>query len=152
MVLQGRKIHPDQSRCSLYQVWEVSNCSIYYSYKNISFTGVVLVSMSDSTSKGLAGQTARPGVVQSTIVDTRATFGDVLALISALFYALYVILLKVKIKSESRVDMQLFFGFVGLLNLVTCWPIGVVLHLTKVEVFQLPPSQKAWQAIIINVS
>jgi len=90
--------------------------------------------------------------VQSTIVDARATFGDVLALISALFYAMYVILLKVKIKSESRVDMQLFFGFVGLLSLVTCWPIGVVLHLTKFEVFELPPSQKAWQAIIINVS
>jgi len=40
--------------------------------------------------------------------------GNILALLSALFYAMYVILLKVRIKAEYRIDMQLFFGFVGL--------------------------------------
>ncbi|KDQ30683.1 hypothetical protein PLEOSDRAFT_1074969 [Pleurotus ostreatus PC15] len=42
---------------------------------------------------------------------TMAKVWDSLALLSAVFYALYVILLKVRIKSESRIDMQLFFGF-----------------------------------------
>jgi len=64
---------------------------------------------------------------------------------------MYVILLKVRIKSESRVDMQLFFGFVGLFNVLSCWPIGVVLHLTGAETLELPPSQKAWYAILVNV-
>lgn len=78
--------------------------------------------------------------------------GDSLALLSALFYALYVTLLKVRIRSESRIDMQLFFGFVGLFNILACWPIAVVLHLTGVEPFELPSTGKAIAALLINVS
>ena len=78
--------------------------------------------------------------------------GDALALLSALFYALYVTLLKVRIRSESRIDMQLFFGFVGLFNILACWPIGVVLHLTGAEAFELPSTGKAVAALLINVS
>ena len=74
-----------------------------------------------------------------------------LALTSALFYALYVILLKVRIKSESRVDMQLFFGFVGLFNVLTCWPIAIVLHFVGAEVFEPPSSKSVWTAVLINV-
>jgi solute carrier family 35 protein F5 len=37
-------------------------------------------------------------------------WGDALALLSAFCYAIYVILLKVRIGDEERVDMQLFFG------------------------------------------
>lgn len=77
--------------------------------------------------------------------------GDALALLSALFYALYVTLLKVRVRSESRIDMQLFFGFVGLFNILSCWPIGVVLHLTGVEPFQLPHASKVVTALLINV-
>lgn len=77
--------------------------------------------------------------------------GDFLALISAVFYALYVILLKVRIREESRVDMQLFFGFVGLFNILTCWVIGVILHVSGIEPFELPSTQTAVIAIIINV-
>lgn len=80
-----------------------------------------------------------------------AIVGDILALISALFYAMYVILLKVRIKSESRIDMQLFFGFVGLFNIVVCFPLGVILHLTGIEVFELPPTSNAWAVMFINV-
>src|SRR6266700_1473048 len=107
-----------------------------------SFIGVIVVSLSDSESKQSAGPASHPKPQQAR-VDSRATFGDVLALISALFYAVYVILLKVRIKSESRIDMQLFFGFVGLFNILTCWSIGLVLHLAGVEIFELPPSRKA---------
>lgn len=78
--------------------------------------------------------------------------GDALALLSALFYAIYVILLKVRIGDESRIDMQLFFGFVGLFNIVVCWPVGLVLHLTGGEVFEWPAGGRMWGAILINVS
>jgi solute carrier family 35 protein F5 len=77
--------------------------------------------------------------------------GDFLALASALFYALYVILLKVRIRSESRIDMRLFFGFVGLFNILTCWPLGVFLHLVGVEPFELPTTKRALGAILISV-
>lgn len=70
---------------------------------------------------------------------------------SALFYALYVTLLKVRIREESRIDMQLFFGFVGLFNIVGTWPIGILLHLTGLEKFELPHSSKTIAALLINV-
>ncbi|KAF8167994.1 hypothetical protein B0H34DRAFT_792654 [Crassisporium funariophilum] len=116
-----------------------------------SFIGVLLVSLSDSASKPPAGPVALPNSHQANIA-SGALVGDALALISALFYALYVILLKVRIKSEHRIDMQLFFGFVGLFNILSCWPIGLVLHLTGVEVFELPHTKKALYAILVNMA
>ena len=115
-----------------------------------SFIGVILVSLSDTNHQAV-GPTLRP-TLQNASVNSRATLGDILALISAVFYAIYVILLKVRIKSESRIDMQLFFGFVGLFNIIACWPIGIVLHLSGIEVFELPHSRTALSAILINVS
>lgn len=115
-----------------------------------SFLGVIIVSLSDSESNQPAGPASHPKPYWAR-VDSRATLGDILALISALFYAMYVIVLKVRIKSESRIDMQLFFGFVGLFNILTCWPLGLVLHLSGVEIFELPPSRKAMTTVLINV-
>jgi solute carrier family 35 protein F5 len=77
--------------------------------------------------------------------------GDCLALSSAVFYSLYVILLKVKIRQESRINMQLFFGFVGLFNILFLWPIGLVLHLTGVERFELPSGGSAIGGLLVNV-
>lgn len=81
-----------------------------------------------------------------------AAVGDGLALLSAIFYAIYVILLKVRIKEESRIDMQLFFGFVGLFNVLLLWPIGIILHLSGSEVFEFPHGRKALVAVCLNVS
>ena len=77
--------------------------------------------------------------------------GDALALTSALFGAIWVIIMKVRIKDESRLDMQLFFGLVGLCNLLLFWPIGLLLHLTGAESFGLPRTKQDLYAIIINV-
>lgn len=77
--------------------------------------------------------------------------GDALALLSALFYALYVTLLKVRIKDESRIDMQLFFGFVGMFSVLGLWPIGIILHLTGAETFELPKTSEVWTVIAINM-
>lgn len=82
---------------------------------------------------------------------TNPPLGDALALLSALFYALYVTLLKVRIKDESRIDMQLFFGFVGVFNVLGLWPIGVILHLTGIEPFELPKTSEVWTVIAINM-
>jgi solute carrier family 35 protein F5 len=119
---------------------------------NGSFGGVLLVSLSDSSQPKPTGHPpSRPLQQQADWQALRPILGDSLALLSAVFYSLYVILLKVRIRSESRIDMQLFFGFVGLFNVLSCWPIGVVLHLTGVETFELPSTGKAITAIVINV-
>ncbi|XP_006454427.1 hypothetical protein AGABI2DRAFT_61007, partial [Agaricus bisporus var. bisporus H97] len=99
------------------------------------FLGVVLVSLSDSAEPGNtanetlleagppdASEWAR--FISSSAISATSEFmakpliGDTLALVSALFYASYVILLKVRIENEERINMQLFFGFVGLFNIM----------------------------------
>lgn len=76
--------------------------------------------------------------------------GDALAVISALFDSICGIFLKVRIKDESQVDMQLFFGLVGLFTILFFWPVGLILHLTGAEVFELPQKQYFY-VIITNV-
>ncbi|KAF9015237.1 hypothetical protein BDQ17DRAFT_1340719 [Cyathus striatus] len=118
----------------------------------VSFFGITLVSLSDNTATGTTQSVDVISRLLSVVQhQQRPIFGDLLALLSALFYALYVILLKVRIRNESRIDMQLFFGYVGLFNILCCWPIGVILHFTGVEPFSLPPNNKAWIAIFINM-
>lgn len=107
------------------------------------------MSSSNSPSKQPVHLDSKALVLGGTI--SRITLGNVLALLSALFYAMYVILLKVCIKAEYRIDMQLFFGFVGLFNIVGCWPVGLILHLTGAEIFELPHTKPVVYGILINV-
>jgi solute carrier family 35 protein F5 len=65
---------------------------------------------------------------------------------------MYLIFLKVQIKEESRIDMQLFFGYVGLFNISLCWPVALLLHWLGVESLELPGTTEAVVAILINVS
>ena len=117
----------------------------------------MLVSISDSqqsTPPPTTPSVEPPPTSENPLTEFAAAhiLGDFLALLSALFYALYVILLKVRIKEESRIDMQLFFGFVGLFNILACWPIGLFLHIIGIERLELPYTNKAIVALLINVS
>lgn len=47
--------------------------------------------------------------------------------------------------------MQLFFGFVGLFNILCSWPMGFFLHFIGAEKFELPTTQQAIVAILLNV-
>src|SRR5258706_941477 len=111
-----------------------------------SFAGVLLVSLADSSNPF----TNKPADLRP--LPPNPLLGDFLALVSALFYALYVSLLKVRIRDEHRINMQLFFGFVGLFNVITLWPLGFVVHFLGVEPFELPQNWKEWSGIGINVS
>lgn len=123
-----------------------------------SFSGVVLVSLSDSKRGSPRGGTSgAPGVseVGRFIFGeeySNPLFGDSLALLSAVFFAAYTILFKVKVGQESRIDMVLFFGLLGLCVVVLLWPIGLILHLTGVEPFELPTDRRAISGILVNVS
>lgn len=72
-----------------------------------------------------------------------------MAAFSAIMYGVYTIVMKKQVGDESRVNMQLFFGLVGLFNLFLLWPGFVILHLTGIEPFALPETRKVW--IIISV-
>ena len=66
-----------------------------------SFVGVLLVTSSDSN---LSDDTP----VES--LPTRPILGDATALLGAMCYAIYAILLKVKLGDEYRADTQLMLG------------------------------------------
>lgn len=76
--------------------------------------------------------------------------GDILALLGAVFYGCYTILLKLKIGSEDRVDMSLFFGFVGAFNILLLWPVIPLLDYFGLETFQVPMSGTLWIVIFLN--
>lgn len=80
-----------------------------------------------------------------------AGLGDTFAVVAAIQIALYTVFLKFRIKDQSRIDMQLFIGFIGLFILILYWPVGLILHLTGIEPFQIPNGRAA-TAIFINVS
>ncbi|KAJ1933410.1 hypothetical protein EC988_009128, partial [Linderina pennispora] len=79
-----------------------------------------------------------------------AWFGDLLALSSAFLYGCYTTLLKLKIGDESRLDSSLFFGSVGLANIVLLWPGFFLLHWLGIETFALPGSASLWLMILVN--
>ncbi len=115
-----------------------------------SFAGVALVSLSDSKNS----PSANAQTISSRFAflnNRKPILGDFLAFLSTVFYAFYVSFLKVRIGDEHRVNMRLFFGYVGIYNLTTLWILGIILHLTGVEPFELPETGRQWGAIITNV-
>ncbi|CAO3688908.1 unnamed protein product [Rhizopus stolonifer] len=103
----------------------------------VSFAGVLLVSYSDHMNDSL------PHALSPLI-------GDILALLGAVFYGCYTILLKLKIGSEDRIDMSLFFGFVGAFNILLLWPVIPLLDYFGLETFQVPISGTLWIVIFLN--
>ncbi|KAF7727875.1 hypothetical protein EC973_006988 [Apophysomyces ossiformis] len=76
-----------------------------------SFLGVVIVSYEDQV--GSAHETSRQPLL-----------GDLLAVLGALFYGCYTTFLKLHIGDESRISMPLFFGFVGVFNVIPLALVG----------------------------
>jgi solute carrier family 35 protein F5 len=76
--------------------------------------------------------------------------GDGLAFLSAVMYGIYAVFMKARIGDESRVDMPLFFGLVGLINVLLLWPGFFILHFTGIESFELPPGGRVTAIIFAN--
>ncbi|CCX09990.1 Similar to Uncharacterized vacuolar membrane protein YML018C; acc. no. Q03730 [Pyronema omphalodes CBS 100304] len=123
-----------------------------------SLIGIYLISTTD-----LSPASPSDAVPPSNINDVSAMddvirsplqilMGDSMALLSAFSYATYITLLKLRIGSESRINMQLFFGFVGLFNVLFLWPLLIILHFTGIEPFELPPESRVWAIILVNAS
>ncbi|KAL9915071.1 solute carrier family 35 member F5 [Glossina fuscipes] len=85
----------------------------------------------------------------SDIHDTKFSRGALLALFSAFFYAAYLVFVKRKSDTEEKLDIPLFFGFVGLWNVLLMWPIFFILNFTKIEKFELP-NQNQFGILILN--
>lgn len=112
-----------------------------------SLAGVVLISSVDLSGKSDEDRGNFPHKSQASIA-----VGDGMAFFSAIVYGLYVTVMKRRVGDEDRVNMPLFFGLVGLLNLIFLWPGFFLLHWTGVEPFGWPPTGKVWIIIIVSCS
>ncbi|KAI7895847.1 uncharacterized protein EV154DRAFT_296896 [Mucor mucedo] len=111
----------------------------------ISLIGVSLVSYSDH----LSGDEQEDDQPLLTTIPA-PLIGDILALLGAIFYGCYTTLLKLRIGSEDRIDMSLFFGFVGAFNVLLLWPVIPLLHYIGLETFEIPASPVLWIVILLN--
>ncbi|RYP77132.1 hypothetical protein DL771_001422 [Monosporascus sp. 5C6A] len=103
-----------------------------------SLTGIVLISMVDLSGEDNDDDRGNfPHKSQHQIA-----IGDAMALISAVVYGLYVVVMKQRVGNEDRVNMPLFFGLVGIFNVVFLWPLFFILHWTGIEPFEMPPTGK----------
>ncbi|XP_067405652.1 solute carrier family 35 member F5 isoform X3 [Emydura macquarii macquarii] len=98
----------------------------------LSIGGVVLVNLSGSEKSA-----------------ERGTIGSLWSLVGAVLYAVYIVMIKRKVDREDKLDIPMFFGFVGLFNLLLLWPGFFLLHYTGFEVFQFP-SKLVLMCIVIN--
>ncbi|EME85044.1 uncharacterized protein MYCFIDRAFT_124190, partial [Pseudocercospora fijiensis CIRAD86] len=76
--------------------------------------------------------------------------GDCLAFLSAVMYGLYAVFMKKRISDETRVDMPVFFGFVGLINVLILWPGLFVFHWLGIETLEAPPTWRVTLIILCN--
>jgi len=93
----------------------------------ITFGGILTITFSDKSD----GDDGEEGF-----------WGDVLSLLSSVFYGVYATFLKWKMPEEDdrqgKVNLGLFFGLVGVFNVVLLGWLFPVLDYTGVEVFELP--------------
>ncbi|PIK52610.1 putative solute carrier family 35 member F5 [Apostichopus japonicus] len=68
---------------------------------------------------------------------------------SSIFYAIYLVMLRRKVDNEDKLDIPMFFGFVGLFNFILIWPGIFVLHYSSFETFEFP-SWKVWVYLVLN--
>eukprot|EP01134_Creolimax_fragrantissima_P004402 CFRG4402T1 len=113
----------------------------------ISIAGVVMVTLSDAqhSSTDPTSAPVSPNAESSTF----SAIGDVIALLSSALYGVYLVFLERRIKSDKRLDMTMFFGFVGLCSILLLWPWFIVLHMTGLETFMFPPL-KTWGYLTLN--
>lgn len=110
----------------------------------LSFAGVVIVTEVDYSA---------PDAPDISRILTLG--GNLLALLGALIYGIYTILLKIKvtvkdINKERELNTHLFFGFVGLFSIVFLWPVIIILHLSDVERFALPKERETIVLLSVN--
>lgn len=112
-----------------------------------SLAGIVLIATIDFTGKS-SDDDHRGSFPVKTLAEMAV--GDVLALLAAIMYGIYSVFMKKRIADESVVNMPLFFGMVGLINVLFLWPGFFILHWTGLETFEWLPPGKVTTIVVLN--
>jgi solute carrier family 35 protein F5 len=104
-----------------------------------SLTGVILISSVDLSGANDDNRGSFPHKSTAQIA-----IGDAMAFFSAIIYGVYVTVMKRRVGNEDRVNMPLFFGLVGLFNVLLLWPGFFILHFTGIEPVSFSPFQHTY--------
>ncbi|XP_072033708.1 solute carrier family 35 member F5-like [Amphiura filiformis] len=86
---------------------------------------------------------------QTNFIHDHVKLGSLWALCGAFLYAVYLVMLRNKVDNEDRIDIPMFFGFVGLFNFILIWPGLVALHYFNLEKWEMP-TPKTWAYLAVN--
>lgn len=115
-----------------------------------SLIGIILISRVDlSSTDSPQADDGGPGAFPHKTT-AEIALGDAMAAFSAVMYGVYTIVLKRQVGDESRVNMVLFFGLVGLFNMLLLWPGFIILHVTGIEPFTLPDTERIWTIVLVR--
>ncbi|KAG5929872.1 hypothetical protein E4U53_002351 [Claviceps sorghi] len=110
-----------------------------------SLVGIVLISTVDLSGESDENRGSFPHKTPAQVA-----VGDSMAFFSAIMYGLYVTVMKRRVGNEDKVDMRLFFGLVGVFNILLLWPIFFILHWTNIEPFEMPTTGTVLTIIVVN--
>ncbi|ODQ67632.1 hypothetical protein NADFUDRAFT_69425 [Nadsonia fulvescens var. elongata DSM 6958] len=116
----------------------------------LSLIGIILLTKADKSSIRAFSMLFPIHATTPLTEENWPVIGNLMALGGALFYGIYTTLLKLKVGDESRINIRMFLGFVGVFNIVLHAPVLVLFHYTGVEKFSMPPDSETWLVLFIN--
>ncbi|XP_065887638.1 solute carrier family 35 member F5-like [Dysidea avara] len=105
---------------------------------------VVMISLGGATAIGVSKSQDHSHSHEHVLEGVLCSIGG------AVLYACYLVLLKKKASNEDRLEIPMFFGFVGLCDGVVLLPFVALWHITGIETFELPPNNEVWTLLLIN--